>query len=474
MDDRDGYLAMTLFDYLIEYSKIEDGKIALMDASKRMTYRELYFVLMHNQSLIRTLHIVSGDIICLKFTDPIKFIISFLSYAVCGCLVLPLPANTTLEEDEEILRMIDVKQVVEETTCLLKYEASDIGNSRNMLSIPDGNLPILYHLTSGSTGGKKICVRTLDALTSEGNSYSKCFSIDRSDTILAAPPVWHSYTLGAGLCAALVAGAALNVLGKFSPRKVIKEIDASQATVLLLVPTMAKLIAKTESKDSNKLDSLKWTIVGTGNVDSETAQTLVEKYNMHLSINYGSTETGGVISRINNKPFDTIGKPMENVEIIIKPYEGSVFNNDSVGQLWIKAKSMMTNYHDSGCHFDESGYMYTGDLASVDEFGNVYIHGREKRFLKIGGKSINPVEVESALLKHENILDCYVYSDDRQSREMIEAMIVSKAELDQIEVFRHCRAYLNKDQIPGKIHMCSEIPRNELGKIDFNKIQQQS
>ena len=192
----------------------------------------------------------------------------------------------------------------------------------------------------------------------------------------------------------------------------------------------------------------------------------VESYDLQfVSSNYGSTETGGVISRITEQPMNSIGKEMDGVEIKLINQNGNAIVDGEEGEVYVKCKYMMSGYlGEETDYFTKDGFFSMGDIMSRDDRGYYYIKGRVKNMINVGGKKVNPKEVEDVLLQYPGIKDCVVYKSMRDNKqEIVKAIIVGIA-VDESKLRLYMKENLASYKIPSQIEYKDSIKRNILGK----------
>lgn len=449
-----------MFDKLRNYSKTKLN--ALSNGEITITYEELYQRLINNQQNLYDYGFHKGDVVILKLKNQIDFVIAFLSLLSIPCWVIPVADDIILDDLEQIIKNYNAK-LFDDSIYKEIYIVSQVHKE---LRIPNSEEGGIYHMTSGSTGKSKFCVRTIEHLSMEGETFKKAFCLKQSESVLSAAPVYHSFALGAALMASVISGSLLYVVDKFIPRKILKLIDSNGIEILILVPAMVRALCNTYTKKNYSLESLRIPLVGAGPVTEEVYETMKEKYNVILYSNYGSTETGGIISRFTPQPYSSIGKPMEGVSIKICDRDHTILSQNKEGELWVKSPYMMKYYlSEKDAVIDSENFLYMGDLAYMDNEGNVYITGRIKCIINIGGKKVNPKEIENTILKYPSVEECIVTGDKKENGEEVVKAVVAGKNIDKRQLYKHCLDSLSRYKCPSVIKLVDKLPRNSLGKI---------
>jgi len=458
-----------LFAYIKEYAANSPNKIAIIEKNRIINYQELFNCIINQSAKLKKMGFYKQQRVLLKYNRQSTFIINFLSLLEVGCWVIPIPSEITDDELEKIVNLTKgVKLPVEDFT----PEVYNSGEEQGVWKIADSENTGIYHLTSGSTGTPKFCVRTLKALTLEGLSFKKTFDISDDDIILSMAPLNHSFALGATIMTALVSGAGIYTMDNFTPRLALKEIQTNKITILVLVPAIAGVLCDVTTKKNYDLKSLRIVLAGAGSINGKLYYEFQDKFGISLMSNYGSTETGGIVSRLEPLPYESIGKPMMGVEIKICDANGRKIINGQAGELRVKCKSMLNSYWlDPKLPFDEDGYLPMGDIAKIDEKGYLFIMGRIKSIINVSGKKVNPFEVEEILLEHSKISECVVRGIKKSNGdEAVRAFIVSN-NLTEEEIRNYCQIKLSSYKVPSEIIFLKALPRNKTGKIKWEELQ---
>ena len=451
---------MKLFEELNKNANTYSNVIALKDCSREVSYGQLWNIISVNRNnLIKSG--ISKRVVAYKIAGQFDFIIDFISLLAAECWVIPIPPdimfNLTSIGNEE-LTVLNKNNFIKKTIC----------NKQKEFYV-DENQCGIYHMTSGSSGEIKLCKRTAYALFLEGKSYGNLMSLCNSK-ILSMAPIYHSFALGAACMASLLSASALHVIEKFSPRKSIDIINLWRVNVLVGVPIMIKALSCVNIDRYYDFSCLSNVLVGTGNVNEQIAKCFKNRFGIDISANYGSTETGGLISRMGKEPNESIGQAMHGVDIKLILPDGSEALEGEIGEAYVKCEYMMEKYVYGECTFDSEGYLPTGDLMKKDKNGNYYIVGRKKNIINIGGKKVNPCEVEKIMIMCPDVKDCVVMKGIRKNGdEFVKAIIVSEKK-DVGYIRRFLLEKIAGYKIPSVIEFVDQIERNKTGKYISNNV----
>lgn len=454
------------FEWIEQYNRGKENNSRLMNATYKITYNELAAYIAYRQEKLRKTY-QPGDRVILRVKSQMAFAIDFLCFVSIGCWVLPVPWDMQKEELTG-LHNVTGGEILESDENTIK-ECIAVQDDNKKEIIWDSHDGRILHMTSGTTGKTKLCLRDFESLLAEGNSYIQCFNIHRHDRILSACPITHSFAFGGALLPALISGADLYVVEQFTPRRVLKTISEEKITFVLMVPVIADAMAAADRNDRYDISSMRIGLVGAGKTYGSLFDSYKKKYHIILSGNYGSTETGGLASRVSDENYESVGKPMPNVEIQIRSRDGRILGCGQEGEIYVKSPAMFRGYFgESAYMFDENGYFKMGDIGKIDKEGYVYILGRSKHLIKIGGKTVNPKEVESIIMKHTKITDCVIVGKtDEKNIEYMKAYIAAE-DISMEEVRLYLSQHLSSRQMPRVIEMVKSIKKNAVGKVDYS------
>ncbi|MBW2655403.1 MAG: AMP-binding protein, partial [Deltaproteobacteria bacterium] len=188
----------------------------------------------------------------------------------------------------------------------------------------------------------------------------------------------------------------------------------------------------------------------------------------------GQTETSILLWASEDDPLKkpgTVGRPVFLAEVSILDERGRAAKPGEIGEIVVRGSIMMKEYWQDPVKTEETiknGYLYTGDLARMDEDGFFYLVGRAGDMYISGGENVYPVEVEKILKLHPEIEDVAVIgmTDETWGETGHAFVIVSPgASLTQADVIGMCQGKLAKYKWPKKVTFKSQFPRTSLGKV---------
>ncbi len=452
---------MRLYQLLKDLSYNAADELAVCADCKSITYKQLFQIVTRNSKIIQK-YLPKGSAVILRTEDKYKFVIAFLSYAISGIWCVPLPSDIKEGQTQDLKRMYGLSEAL--CTEELWYEEMNVKDEaeEDFNDFESG----IYHLTSGSTGFPKLCVRNMEALIAEGVNYKETLSIKENEKIVCLAPVNHSFALGAGLMASLVSKAAIYLIDTFTPRHAINVMASFGANIVIAVPAMIRTMNKVNILQDLEFGALRIALVGAGTVSIAEQSKFKKRFGVYIYGNYGSTETGGLFTRVSDSYSESIGVPMKGISVKLLDSDHAEVEKGEVGELYVKCPySMEKYYQDKEALLSNKGFWPMGDLVKQDADGQYYIVGRLKKIIRIGGKQVNPYEVEQCILRYPQIEDVYVYEDKREDGEAVVAAVIVGKNVDDALLRKFLAGYLEGYKIPATIVRAASIKRNSLGKI---------
>jgi long-chain acyl-CoA synthetase len=188
---------------------------------------------------------------------------------------------------------------------------------------------------------------------------------------------------------------------------------------------------------------------------------------------YGLTETSPVatLNPFHRNKRASIGVAIPGTDVRIVDDQGRDVSHGEPGELWIKGPQVMTGYwqrpDETARVLREGGWLATGDVATMDEDGYVYIVDRKKDMILVSGFNVYPNEVEAAIAEHAGVADTAVVGvPDDECGEIVVAFVVRKDPSLTVEAVRkHCKASLTNYKVPRVVIFRSDIPKSNVGKV---------
>jgi fatty-acyl-CoA synthase len=306
------------------------------------------------------------------------------------------------------------------------------------------------------------------------------------DVHLYTVPLFHVNSWGAPHIVTLAGGRHV-MLKKFDPRPVLELVQRERVTHLQMVPTMVVAMINHPDFPKYDLSSVKELFMGGAPTNTSLVRQVEEKIPGCIAMGgYGLTETSPVITQARlkahlvNEPEETklrhkatAGYTFAGTEIRVVNAEGRDVKPDGqeAGEVVVRGDVVMAGYWnqpDATAQAVRDDWLYTGDLATIDEEGYILIVDRAKDMILSGGENIASAEIERVLYAHPAILECAVIAaPDDTWGEVAKAIITLKParQATEAEILDHCRRHLAGFKVPESVEFVDQLPKGGTGKI---------
>jgi fatty-acyl-CoA synthase len=339
--------------------------------------------------------------------------------------------------------------------------------------------PINIQYTSGTTGFPKGATLSHHNILNNGYFVGEGMGYTEHDRICVPVPFYHCFGMVMGNLASTSHGACVVIPAPgFDPAATLRAVEQERCTSLYGVPTM--FIAELGLPDFADYDltSLRTGTMAGSPCPVEVMKRVISEMHMdEVTICYGMTETSPVSTQTRkddslDRRTGTVGRVHPHVEVMVAdPETGLPVPCGEPGELCTRAYSVMIGYWNEPEKTAEvlrSGWMHTGDLATMDEEGYVNIVGRIKDMVIRGGENVYPREIEEFLYTHPDIVDAQVIGvpDEKYGEELMAWVRLREGAsltVDQLREFASGK--LAHYKIPRYVHVVDEFPMTVTGKI---------
>lgn len=339
---------------------------------------------------------------------------------------------------------------------------------------PDSPALILY--TSGSTGASHAVVQTFRNIEANSQSIVEYLRLTADDRASLTLPLFYCYGRSVLQTHFLVGGSVFLDNRMAFPRLVLEAIATEGCTGFAGVPLTFEIIRRQVDVSSIALARLRYVTQAGGAMASDSIAWARAAFGpAEFFVMYGQTEATARLSYLPpERAVDkagSIGVPIPGVELQVVDEDGRELSPGEVGELVARGDNVTLGYLDEPeetARILRDGWLWTGDLASRDADGYLFLKGRTREFLKIGGHRVSPTEIEHAIARHPDVEDVGVIgmTDDLMG-EVPVAFIVTRSgtATGPDEIRRFCRQNLPPYQVPGSVVVVDALPRNEAGKL---------
>ncbi|MBQ6569756.1 MAG: acyl--CoA ligase [Clostridia bacterium] len=480
---------------------------------QQMTWKEFDQKANRFANLLLTRGIKKGDKVAILLMNCIEWLPIYFGILKTGALAVPMNYRYTADEIKYCLELAEVNTLV--------FGPEFIGRIEDIFEVIPGVKTLFYvgegvptfaesydklvsyctskapdikltddddaaiYFSSGTTGFPKAILHGHRALVSSCLTEQNHHGQQKNDVFLCIPPLYHTGAKMHWFGSLLSASKAVLLKG-VKPEWILRAVSEEKATIVwLLVPWVQDILDAIDRGDidvnSYQLDQWRLMHIGAQPVPPSLIKRWKEHFPNHqYDTNYGLSESigpGCVHLGIENiHKVGAIGKPGYLWEADIVDENGKPVVQGEVGELIVKGPGVMKCYfnNEEATNASIKGeWLYTGDMARMDEDGFIYLVDRKKDVIITGGENLYPVQIEDFLRSHPAIKDVAVIGlpDDRLG-EIAAAIIEIKegATCSEDEINKFCIA-LPRYKRPRKI-IFAEVPRNPTGKIEKPRLRE--
>lgn len=297
------------------------------------------------------------------------------------------------------------------------------------------------------------------------------------ERILCVTPLYHAYATAMALYPALSSAGTLVIQPRFKPEQVFDVIERENITLFAGAPSIYNALVGHPDFEKRNLSSLRASFSGSAPLSVEVLQRWQSVSGAPILEGYGLTESSPILTfnpRNGVRKIGSVGVAVSqtDIEIVSADESGQVLGKNQIGEVRARGPQLMVGYRNlpnETAAAIRDGWLYTGDLGEIDDDGYLYIRGRKKEMVIVGGFNVYPREIEEVLFSLPATLDCAaVGMPDQYRGEVVHAFLVIRPEanITADEVLAHCATNLVRYKVPAKIHFVDALPRTAVGKVD--------
>ncbi|MCM3768792.1 long-chain fatty acid--CoA ligase [Neobacillus niacini] len=493
---------------------------ALSFYGRKMSYQELYKLSLAFSSALQQIGVQKGDRVAMMLPNCPQYVIAYYGILQAGAIVTQLSPMLVERELEYILKdsgaetivvfdalyprakavqaLTNVKNVIvaslqpsgQEFTPDRSFEAFLSEGNGNVVPVefePEHDVAVLQY-TGGTTGRSKGAMLThrniLANVIQSYEFFSGEFEIGK-ERALTVIPLFHVFGMTSGMNLSIYTAAENILLPRFDLEEVLNTIKQEQPTTFPGVPTMYVALTNHPRAEEYGLNSIRICNSGSAPMPVELMREFEGKTGAKILEGYGLSEASPTTHC--NPPFADrkpgsvgIGMPSTEYKIVDLATGTEEVRVGELGEVIIKGPQIMKGYWnmpEETANTLRDGWLYTGDIAKVDEDGYLYIVDRKKDMIIASGFNVYPRDVEEVLYEHPSVQEAVVIGvPDPYRGEDIKAVIVLKAGKTATaeEMIKYCRENMSAYKVPRIIEFRSELPKTGVGKILRRALREES
>ncbi|MDR5682691.1 MAG: long-chain fatty acid--CoA ligase [Armatimonadota bacterium] len=337
--------------------------------------------------------------------------------------------------------------------------------------------PAVYLYTGGTTGIPKAAILTHRNLVCNTAQAIAWFpNIDPAgERSMAVVPFFHSYGMTAVMNFSVWTGTTIILVPRFDQEMVLDAVAKHRPTLFHGVPTMYMALLNNPKLGRYDLRSIRACISGAMALPQEVQRRWEEATGGRLVEGYGLTEASPITHCnpvFGHRKAGSIGVPFPDTDArVVDPDSGRPLSTNEVGELAIRGPQVMQGYlnrPDETANVLREGWLFTGDMARMDEDGFFYIVDRKKEMINVGGLKVFPRDVEEVLYTHPAVREAAAIGVPDPARgEVVKAFVVLKegATATADEIIAFCRERLTGYKVPRVVEFREALPKTLIGKI---------
>jgi len=492
-------------------------RVAFIYEGAHLTYKELNERVNRLSNALLSLGLQKGDRVAILSKNRPQIIESIYACYKAGLVTVPLNARLAIPElvhmvnnsessalilGEEFIEGVD--SVRPEFPCLRHYIAITqpqrsmqdyetlIKNSSSSEPQVDVELDDLASLnyTSGTTGVLKAAMLTHRnrICMAEKQLLIPGIDVDRTSVLCHVGPITHgNYTM---VLPIMLRGGRSLILSGFEVDLLLKTIEKERVTHLLLVPTMINMMLNHPDLKKYDLRSIRTIFYSASPMPVERIKQALQVFGPVLIQGYGCTESSALITYLPKedhmfeenpkklKRLASCGVPIMACDVRVVNEKEEDIKPGEVGEIIERGDDTMIGYWkdlERTAETLRNDWLYTRDMATVDEEGYIYIVDRKADMIISGGYNIYPTEVEEVLFRHPAVFEASVIGvPDDLWGESVKAIVVLKEGMKatEDELIQHCKNYLSSYKKPKSVDFVRDLPKNPYGKILRRKLRE--
>lgn len=492
--------------WLTKRAFLNGDREALVDGPRRLTYRELNSRVNRLCNYFQLSGLRQGDRCAMLAYNCLEYVEIIFAAAKLGLILVPLnwrlsPAELAFNLADsktdslvfdpgftETVNALQAQVVIKRLLVLGSMAIADAQAYEEMLAAqsedetrPDKpvglDTPHIIMYTAGTTGRPK------GAVLSQGASFWNAVNLNqemyftRDDRNLLALPLFHIGGIGLFTLPMLYAGGTVVIQRVFDPAETFKLLAEERITLFFGVPAIFLFLIQDSGFHPQAFETVRLVMSG----GAPLPVSLVKQYHdagIILQQGFGMSEAAPSICTLSKelslKKAGSIGRAVFHIDVRVVDENMQDLPVDQVGELIIRGPNVMQGYWErpeaTAAAF-LGGWFHTGDLARMDEEGDVYIVDRKKDMYISGGENVYPAEVENALYEHPDVSEAAVIGiADPKWGEIGRAFVVPKPGkgIDEAALLNCLKERLARFKLPKAVVIVDKLPRNAAGKVMKN------
>ncbi|MFH2049069.1 MAG: class I adenylate-forming enzyme family protein [bacterium] len=525
---------MKLHDFLELSAERFGSNPAVIHGAQSVTYTRLYNSVLKLSNRLLKSNLIAGDRVALWCENSIQYVVSYFAILKAGFVIVPVDTSLHPDKIDFILNDCSVKGLITQSKNSRYFESiiknnpqlSFIATERDIkitadnidlftindlinnldsnqfvavdkTSVSDSDhfaylkaksdktpheLAAIFY-TSGSTGKSKGVMLSHLNLISNTIGTVEYLKLTKKDRVMVVLPFYYIYG-NSLLLTHISVGGTVVIENRFAyPETALATMEKENVTGFSGVPSTFMILLNSTSFPKRKFPSLRYFTQAGGGMSPEFIKKLADAFpEKEIYIMYGQTEASPRVTWLPPKKLQekmgSIGIEVPGVHVKIINESGDEASIGEEGEIIVGGNSVMMGYWDQSNGHDKvlkDGWLYTGDLARMDEDGYIFIVGRKKEIIKSGGNRVSAKELEECILKIDGITEVAVFGvEDPVLGEAIHAAVVKNDNsISEKIITDFCTVNLSSHKVPKYITFMASLPKYQTGKINKSALKQE-
>ncbi len=482
-------------------------------ASRPVTYAELSHAVTALAAFFTDEKITPSKPVAMLFYNTLGFVVVYFALLRLGVPVIPLNTRLTADEINTILTDAEVSHLIsnadfddvlsdvktpflktlwrETQDFTLDFETSSKQKSKietdasTSLHNIDTLATLIY--TSGTTGKPKGVMLSHRNILADATANCDVIEAVPEDVFVTVSPLFHVFGQTNILVSALMSGATVVLVKRFSPQRILKAIDEFKVTFLAAVPTMYQMmLVKLNESNQQKTTILPYDLSSLRVCHSGAAPMPVEVFHRTESVfgapvqeGYGLSEASSIICSNplhGTRKAGSVGLGLKGITVKVFDENLNESADNEVGEIHVQGDVVMQGYYrqseltQQAFVIDAQGerWLKTKDMAYRDSDGYLFIVDRKDDLINIGGVKVYPREIEEVMYRHPAVQSVAVIGRpaDLYHQSITAFVVLKQDQTVTVEAIKkHCASHLADYKIPKFVRFVDEIPQGATGKI---------
>jgi long-chain acyl-CoA synthetase len=476
-------------------------RVALISSNRETTYGELREQVARLRGGLAARGVADGDRVGVICTNNRYFVISYLAIIGLGAIVVPLnPESPAAELEREIAEVTpsaviigpsatnawtEIGAATRDAVATVVYAEGDVSDGVTPLAdlLESEPMPVVDvdrdHLavmmfTSGTAGAPRA------AMLSHGNllaNIEQTLSVrDETrpdDIVYGVLPLFHIFGLTVVLGVSFTVGATVLLVQRFDPATAVESIVQRRVTIVPGAPAMWVAFAFFDAIPADAFATVRLALSGASRLPVAAAEQFHQRFGLAIREGYGLTEASPVVTSSTGMDvrLGSVGRVLVGEQVRLVGDDGEDVAAGDAGEIWVSGPNVFQGYwHDpeATARVLHEGWLHTGDIATTDDDGYLYLVDRAKDLIIVSGFNVYPAEVEEVLAEHPAVAEVAVIGVPHPHHgEAVKAYVVPApgAEVDEDALIAHCTDFLARYKCPSKVLFVDRLPRNASGKV---------